>query len=401
MDGMSVLYDPNDPALAADRFAYYKRLREADPVHEIASGYWLLTRYDDVEALLRSPHSSSAFPKDPGWAMSRGGPTCPAMRSVSKWLLLQDGAEHRRLRKLIARVFTPRYIDRLRPRIGEIVDDLLDSMGEGEVDLIRDLALPMPVTVVGELLGIPVEDRARCRDWTDKVGYILDPDVTPRRRIAMNKAEPEFRAYLLDLMASRRGADPDNDLLSVLMTAEGNEQLTEEEVVANILLIFNAGHETTVNLIGNGMLALLQQPEALEALRADPGLMTTAVDELSRFDPPVTLSSRIAIAEMEFGGKVIPPGSHVIGFLDAAGRDPERYRDPDRLDLGRTEPKTLAFSAGPHFCLGAVLGRLEAATVFSKLLERYSKIELLREDLPVNKHFNLHGLLELPLRLSR
>ncbi|MCP3771130.1 cytochrome P450 [Streptomyces sp. MAR25Y5] len=397
---MSALYDLNDPALAADRFGYYRRLRETDPVHRTPLGYWVLTRYDDVAALLRSPHSSSAFPREPGWAMTRGGPTCPVMRSVDKWLLLQDGADHRRLRRLIARVFTPRFIDRLRPRIVEIVDGLLDAMGDGEVDLIRDLALPMPVAVVGELLGIPVEDRARCRDWTDKVGYVLDPDVSPSRRIAMNKAEPEFRRYLLGLMASRRGADPEHDLLSVLMRAEDGEQLTEDEIVANILLIFNAGHETTVNLIGNGMLALLRQPEALEALRADPSLMPTAVDELSRFDPPVTLATRIATADLEIGGRTVPKGAHVMGLLDAAGRDPERYPDPDRLDLARTEPKTLAFSAGPHFCLGAVLGRLEAATVFSRLLERYAKIELVREDLPVNKHFNLHGLLELPLRLT-
>ncbi|OWA01712.1 hypothetical protein B9W68_30170 [Streptomyces sp. CS227] len=397
---MSALYDLNDPALAADRFGYYRRLRETDPVHRTPLGYWVLTRYDDVSALLRSPHSSSAFPKEPGWAMTRGGPTCPVMRSVDKWLLLQDGADHRRLRRLIARVFTPRFLDRLRPRIVEIVDGLLDTMGDGEVDLVRDLALPMPVAVVGELLGIPVEDRARCRDWTDKVGYVLDPDVSPSRRIAMNKAEPEFRKYLLGLMESRRGADPEHDLLSVLMQAEDGEQLTEDEIVANILLIFNAGHETTVNLIGNGMLALLKQPEALERLRADPSLMPTAVDELSRFDPPVTLATRIATADLEIGGKVIPKGAHVMGLLDAAGRDPERYPDPDVLDLARTEPKTLAFSAGPHFCLGAVLGRLEAGTVFSHLLERYGKIELLREDLPVNKHFNLHGLMELPLRLT-
>lgn len=398
---MSVLYDLNDPARAADRFGYYRRLRETDPVHQSPLGYWVLTRYDDVDALLRSPNSSSAFPKDPNWAMQRGGPACPVMRSVSKWLLLVDSPDHRRLRKLIARVFTPRNIDRLRPRIVEIVDSLIEEMGDGEVDLIRDLALPMPITVVGELLGIPEEDRAKCRAWTDQVGYVLDTDIPPKRRIAMNKAEIEFRAYLLDLMESRRGSDPDHDLLSVLMQAEDGEQLTDEEIVANILLIFNAGHETTVNLVGNGMYALLHQPEAMRALRDDPGLMPTAVDELSRFDPPVTMSVRILTADTEIGGKTIPAGATVMALIDAAGRDPERYPDPDRLDLSRTQPKTLAFSAGPHFCLGAVLGRLEASTVFSALLSRYSKIELLREDLPTNQHSNLHGLNELPLRLTR
>ncbi|WP_299537446.1 cytochrome P450 [uncultured Streptomyces sp.] len=398
---MSVLYDLNDPALAADRFGYYRRLRETDPVHRTPFGYWVLTRYDDVDTLLRSPHASSAFPKDAGWAMKRGGPTCPVMRSVGNWLLLQDGPEHRRLRKLVARVFTPRSIDRMRPRITDTVDELIDAMGDGEVDLIRDLALPMPVTVVGELLGIPAQDRGRCREWTDKVGHVLDPDVTPRRRIAMNKAEPEFRAYLLELMESRRGGDPEHDLLSVLMQAEDGEQLTDEEICANILLIFNAGHETTVNLVGNGMLALLRQPDALRALREDPSLMPTAIDELSRFDPPVTLATRILTADTEIGGTVVPAGATVMGLIDAAGRDPERYPDPDRLDLARTQPKTLAFSAGPHYCLGAVLGKIEASTVFGALLERYPRIELLDADPPVNAHFNLHGPTTLPLRLGR
>ncbi|GLZ36498.1 cytochrome P450 [Actinokineospora sp. NBRC 105648] len=399
---MTALFDLNDPALAADRFGYYRRLRETEPVHRSPFGYWVLSRYDDVDALLRAPGASSNFPADPGWAMIRGGPTCPVVKSTSKWMLMQDGLAHRRMRRLIARVFTPRNIDRMRPRIAEVVGRLIDDMGDGEVDLISDLALPMPILVVGELLGIPEQDRAKCRDWTDKVGYVIDPGVTPARRIAMNKAEPEFRAYLLDLMAQRRGNDPEHDLLSVLMSPDADgEQLTDEEIVANILLIFNAGHETTVNLIANGMLALLQQPAALRALRADPGLMGTAVEELSRFDPPVQLAARIVTADTRIGDKVIPAGDTVIVLFDAAGRDPDRYPDPDRLDLARTEPKSLAFSSGPHYCVGAVLGKLEASTVFAELLRRYSDIELASQDLRWHSHFNLRGLTELRLNLKR
>ncbi|GAA3035820.1 cytochrome P450 [Actinokineospora globicatena] len=399
---MTALFDLNDPALAADRFGYYRRLRETDPVHRSPFGYWVLTRYDDVDALLRAPSASSNFPADPGWAMVRGGPTCPVVKSTSKWMLMQDGQAHRRMRRLIARVFTPRSIDRMRPRIQQVVDRLIDDMGDGQVDLIAGLALPMPILVVGELLGIPPEDRAKCRDWTDKVGYVIDPGVTPQRRIAMNKAEPEFRAYLLDLMDSRRDADPEHDLLSVLMQADADgEKLTDEEIVANILLIFNAGHETTVNLIANGMLALLQQPEALAALRADPSLMGTAVEELSRFDPPVQLAARIMTQDTPIGDKVIPAGETVLVLFDAAGRDPDRYPDPDRLDLGRTDPKSLAFSSGNHYCLGAVLGKLEASTVFTELLSRYSTIELATDDLHWHSHFNLRGLTHLPLHLGR
>ncbi|RSM80080.1 cytochrome P450 [Kibdelosporangium aridum] len=396
---MNLLFDPRDPSLSADPYPHYRRLREADPVHQSPFGYWVLTRYADLDVVLRSPYVSSEFHRDKTWAKHRGGPDSPIVTSTRMWMLMLDGAAHRRIRGLMGRAFTPRAVARLRPRVQSAIDDLIDAMGEGEVDLLSQLALPLPVTVICELLGLPTTDRDQCREWTDKIAMVVDPAITPTMAEEMNAAEVEFRAYITEQLNQRR-RNPSDDILSLLLAAEvDGERLTDDEIVANVLLMFNAGHETTVNLIGNGMVALLQHPDQLALLRENPSLIETGIDELARYDAPVQLAARITTADVELTSATIPAGSKVMLMYGAACRDPERYPDPDRLDLTRDGVKPIAFGGGPHYCIGAPLGRLEASMVFTALLDRYASIDLATEELQWRRNVNFRGLKQLPLKL--
>jgi cytochrome P450 len=291
-------------------------------------------------------------------------------------------------------------VERLRPRIAAAIDGLIDKLGDGEVDLVGELALPLPIMVIGELLGLPPADRDQCRAWTDSIGHVIDPIVTPAMQVAMNQAVTEFSEYLAGQLTARR-AHPGPDLLSSMASMEDHgERLTDDEIIANTVLMFNAGHETTVNLIGNGMLALLKHPEQLQRLRENPGLIDQGVDELIRYDAPVQMAARIMTADTDLGETTIRAGAKVMLLYGAANRDPERYAEPDRLDLGRTGVKSLAFGGGPHFCLGAPLARLEVAMVFTALLERYPSIELATEEHTWRPNLNLRGLTGLSLKLA-
>ena len=397
---MTQYFDFNDPGLRTARFEYYRRFRETDPVHRTPHGYWMLFRYDDAEAMLKSASSSSNFPANENWAKARGGPTSPVIKASGKWMLMQDDDAHKRLRRVIGKLFTPRVIDRMRGRVPEVVEALLGRIDDTrEVDLMSTLAFPVPITVVSELIGIPEPDREMFRTWSEPVGHVIDREVSPRRLIAMNKAEPRIRAYIVEMMRQAREREPDETMISVMTHAA--ERFTEEEIAANVGLLYNAGHETTANLIGNGMLALLRQPEAMRQLREDPSLMGTAIEELSRFDPSARFACRILTEDLTLSGTTIPAGEAVFVAFDAVGRDPERYPDPDRLDLARTGVKSLAFSAGPHHCMGKTLATVEAGTLFGMLLDRYSKIELLDDDPPYQEHFNLRMLARLRLGLTR
>ena len=396
---MTEYFEFNDPGLQTSRFEYYRRFRETDPVHRTPYGYWMLFRYDDADALLKAQSSSSNFPADENWARARGGPTSPVIRASSKWMLMQDNDTHKRLRRVIGKLFTPRMIDKMRGRVPQIVETLLGRLRDTtEVDLMSSLAFPLPITVVSEIIGIPEPDREVFRTWSEPVGHVIDRSVSPRKLIEMNKAEPRIRAYIVDMMREARERDQDETMISVMTHAA--ENFTEEEVAANVGLLYNAGHETTANLIGNGMLALLRQPEAMRQLREDPSLMNTAIEELSRFDPSARFACRILTEDLTLSGVTIPAGDAVFVAFDAVGRDPERYPDPDRLNLSRTGVKSLAFSAGPHHCLGKTLATVEAGTLFRMLLDRYPKIELLTDDPRYRDHFNLHMLAELPLCLT-
>lgn len=395
-----ILYNPRDPKMRSDPYPFYARLRETEPVHRTPFGFWVVSGYEEAALLLRDARLTSEFHRDAKWAEHRGGWNSPVVSDTRMWMLMLDGGAHRRIRGLVNPVFSARSIQEMRPRISKILKKVLDDMGAGEgIDLIGALALPLPVTVICGLVGLPVEDRDQCRRWTEAIGHVVDPALDEATQRVMNTSVEEFRAYIIEHLAKRR-SEPQNDILSRLMLAEvDGERLSDDEIVANVLLLFNAGHETTVNLIGNGMLALLRSPDQLRALRENPGLIEEGVDEFVRFDAPVQLVARIATADIEVGGKTIPAGSKLMILLGAANRDPRRYAYPDKLDMTRVDIKPLSFGGGPHYCIGALLGKIEGRLVFNELLRRYRDISLTTEDVVWRPHVNFRGLSELRVDL--
>jgi cytochrome P450 len=318
-------------------------------------------------------------------------------------MLFRDPPDHTRLRALASKAFTPRGVETLRGHIQGIVDRLLERVADApRMDVIEDLAYPLPVTVISELLGVPVGDGDTVKGWSRDVARALDaialpvgPDVIERGR----RATDEMAGYFRDLIAERRRR-PGTDLLSGLVEAEeAGDRLTEQELLATCVLLYVAGHETTVNLIGNGLLALLRHPEERRRLQADPGLLSGAIEELLRYDGPVQRTGRMAAYDTEIGGVPIPAGSLVLGLLGAANRDPSRFTEPDRLDLGRAEPRHLAFGSGIHYCLGAALARLEAQVAIATVLRRFPALTLAVECPIWRPSSTLRGLEALPVVL--
>jgi cytochrome P450 len=295
-------------------------------------------------------------------------------------MLFRDPPDHTRLRALVSKAFTPRTIEVMRGHIQEIVDRLLDrALARGGMDVIEDLAYPLPVTVICEMLGVPVDDHASIRGWSadiarslDAIGLPSDPSVAERGRTARRALADYFRALLPE-----RRARPQADLLSGLLAAEEQgDRLTEPEVISMCLLLFIAGHETTVNLIGNGTLALLRHPEQLARLQADPALVPAAIEELLRYDSPVQRTARIASTDVELAGHRIARGTMVVTVLGAANRDPAQFAEPDRLDVTRRDVRHIAFGYGIHFCLGAPLARVEGQLALGALLHRAPGLRL-------------------------
>jgi cytochrome P450 len=396
-----ILYNPRDPRMRDDPYPFYRRLQQAAPVYRTPFGFWVVSGYQEVSKLLREPRLISEFHRDKKWAEHRGGWESPIVTEARQWMLMLDGAAHRRIRGLVNPVFSALALDRIRDNIAAILDGILDELGDGDgIDLISRLALPVPVTVICGLVGLPTSDRELCRKWTEEIGHVVDPVLDDRTREAMNTSVTEFHAYIREHLAARRRA-PKDDILSRLALAEvDGERLTDDEVIANVLLVFNAGHETTVNLIGNGVLALLRHPDQLAALRAEPGIVEEGVDEFARYDAPVQLVARMATADIEVGGHVIPANSKIMLLLGAASRDPRRYEEPDRLLLTRENIKPLSFGGGPHYCIGAMLGKIEGRMIFTELLRRYRRIELTNDRIVWRPHVNFRGLTELRVDLQ-
>lgn len=397
---MHAMFDARDPRLRDDPYPLYKRLRDAEPVHRTPYGHWVISGYREVASLIRSPRLTSEYPQDRKWAEQRGGWDSPIVEATRRWMLMRDGAAHRRLRGLSNPLFTARAIQELLPRVAGIVRQIMDEMGSGpDIDLIGSLAAQVPVTVFCGLGGLPVEDRDLCRKWTDALGHVIDPAIDGTTRRAMNDAAEEFGAYIAEHLARRR-ADPRDDILSRLLLAEfDGEKLTDDEIIANVMMFFMGGHETTVNLIGNGMLGLLRHPDQLRALREDPDVIGDGIDELLRYDAPIQLVARITTGDIDLAGTTIPSGSKVMILLGAANRDPLRYPDPDRLDLSRRDIRPLSFGGGPHYCIGAMLAKTEARLVFAELIRRYRGIALSREDVTWRRQVNIRGLSELRVDL--
>jgi cytochrome P450 len=396
-------FAPSDPAFIADPYPVYARLRDAHPIlWNDETGQWLVSRHGDVNRLLRdrrlgrtylhqATHAEFGRSDPPAWH-------APFHELNDAGMLDREPPDHTRLRRLVLKAFTPRTVEALRPRIQAIVDGLIDGFaGEGEVDLIADYIEPLPVTVIAELLGIPEADRHHLRPWSADMClmYEIDPpDASARKAVAASLA---FSAYLRDLLAERR-ARPGDDLISGLAAVvDDGDTLTEEELIGTCVLLLNAGHEASVNGAGNSWWTLFQHPDALAALRADPGLMPRAVDELLRFDTPLSLFERWVLEPVEIEGLVIPRGAEIAMLFGSANRDGAVFERGDELDLARSPNPFLAFGAGIHYCLGAPLARLELGIAFQTLLRRAPRLELVAT--PTWKPtFVLRGLRELRVR---
>ena len=391
------------PEGRADPYERYRALRTMAPVHHSNFGPWVLTRYDDCQTVLRHPEVGKDFS---GLAGTEGltaeqRAEEAAFRNDRSNMLFADPPDHTRLRSLATRAFTPRTVEKLRPSIVDLVDGLVDGF-DGEVEVMGELAFRLPITVIGEMLGVPTADRAQFRPLVRAVTAVLELTISPEQLSQASAASATMEAYFRDLIGERR-RHPQDDLLSKLIAAEeGGDSLTEYELISTSILLFAAGFETTTHLIGNGLLALLRHPDQLARLRTDRAtLLRPAVEELLRFDSPVQITARTAYTDVRIDDHVIPRGDIVLSLLGAANRDPAKFTDPEQLYLGRSEGSPISFGAGIHFCLGAALARLEGQIVFDRLLDRFPTIELVGGTPPHRDSLTLRGLLELPVRFSR
>ncbi len=366
---------PFDPGFRDDPYPRLARLRELDPVNETPAGIWRLSRYADVNRLL---HEVPAGVRTTDGELPGVDESLTGQRL---FMLQQDPPTHPRLRKLVSSAFTPRAIAALRPQIQRIVDGCLARVApRGKMDVIADLALPVPSTVICEMMGVPIADRDRFTVWTSKAtlglaSQFLDPETLAE----VQSAGASLATYFEELIASRRGKLSD-DLLSALIRAEeAGDRLAQPELISQSIGLLIAGFETTIGLIANGVRALIRHPAELAKLRAHPELAASATDECLRFDGPIPLTPRVLHADAEFGGKTIPKNTRVWGLLSAANRDPAAFPDPDRFDIARRPNDHLAFGGGPHFCLGAHLAKLEGEIAITSLVTRFDDLRLVSE----------------------
>lgn len=389
------------PEMRADPHPLYHRLRSVAPVYWSASAdAWIVTGYDAVVAGLNDLRLSSDraahFEQ-----MAHSDELKPFFAFLRKRMVLADPPYHARLRGLVSKAFTPHVVEAMRPHIQQLVDGFLDAVqGAGRMDVVADLAFPLPATVITEMLGVPPTDRTILKKWSDDfvVYFSTHPaKITHEQYRAALRSMRDMADYFRTALGRVRAAGAPCLLQSMALADHHGDRLTEEEIVANANLFLIAGHETTANLISNGMHALLTHPDQLERLRADPALIPTAIEELLRRDGPVQFTHRLALEDVPLGGSTIRRGQLVFLFLAAANRDPAHFPDPDGLDVTRQHHKHVAFGLGHHFCIGAPLARLEAQIAFETMLRRLPKARLVDDQLVYNKNFNLRGLRSLPI----
>lgn len=391
------------PEVRANPYPFYAGLRSEDPVHwDEELGFWVLTRYADIASVYQDPRFSRAQGLQSGYERLPASEQTiaePVYRCFSKTMFYSDPPYHTRLRGLVSSAFTPTAVERMRPYVQRTVDSLLDAVeANGKMDAIRDFANPLPIMVIAQMLGLPSEERGQFKQWSDDLFAILGSvPHSPELMEGAARSLTALTGYITELSEARR-SQPREDLLTALVEAsQDGEQLTREELVANMIILLSAGHETTINLIGNGLLALLRDPDQLQKLRAEPGLVYSAVEEMMRYDNPVQIAYRSAGEDVEIGGKQIRKGELVNSVLAAGNRDPERFSEPDRFDITRDEGRHLGFGLGIHFCLGAPLVRLEAQTAFTAILRRFPELSLAAENLEWQEHPIFRGVKSLPV----
>jgi cytochrome P450 len=416
-----------------DPYPFYEQLREHDPVHwDEELGFWVFTRYSDIDSLYTDERFSRAQGLMRGFdrlSESERQLVQPVYHSFSKTVFYADPPYHTHLRGLMNHAFTPRRVERLRPKIQRIVNGLLDAAQRkhGTVDVIRDLAYPLPVMVIAELLGLPASDRERFKEWSDDLFAILGT-VRQKPLALLERAVQslhEMTDYVRDLSQKRRES-PRDDLLTALLSVteeddlicphphisssphtagdgirmrDTSSTLSGEELVSNINILLSTGHETTTHLIGNGILALLQHPDQMQKLQAQPSLLSHAIEEMLRYDNPVQITYRAALEAAEIQGRQIRQGDLVNSIVGSANRDPRRFSNPDRFDITRDEGRHLGFGLGIHFCIGAPLVRLETEIVFETILRRFPNICLATDTLEWQEHPIFRGLKSLPVHL--
>jgi cytochrome P450 len=395
------LFNPLAPEFIRNPYPYYERLRTTDPMHMTPFGMYLASRHAEVSLVMRDKR----FGKDYiARTVRRYGPKImdePVFRSMSHWMLQADPPDHTRLRGLVVKAFTARRVEDMRPRIQQVVDDTIDRViAQGKMDLIEDFAFRLPVTIICDMLGIPEEHREVFYASSREGGRLLDPvPLSPEEIKKGNEGYALSAMYFQQLFELRR-KNPGDDLTTQLVQAEEDgSKLSTEELVANIVLLFGAGHETTVNLIGNGLLALFRNPDQLALLKAKPELITNAIEEFLRYDSSVQLTGRVALEDIEdLGGKRIPKGETVLCLLGSGNHDPAVYPDhPEKLDITRPNVRPLSFGGGIHHCLGAQLARIEAEVAISTLLRRIPNLRLDdAENSEWRPTFVLRGLKRLP-----
>jgi cytochrome P450 len=395
------LFNPLSPEFIRDPYPHYARLRSTDPMHLTSHGMYLASRHAEVSLALRDKRFGKDFVER---STRRYGPQImeePVFRSMSRWMLQQDPPDHARLRGLVVKAFTARRVEDMRPRIQQVVDQTLDRIVErGHMDLIEDFAFRLPVTIICDMLGIPEDHREAFYTGSRNGGRLLDPvPLSPAEISEANAGHAMAQMYFQQLFELRRKS-PGDDLTTQLVQAEEDgSKLSNEELTANIILLFGAGHETTVNLIGNGLLALHRNPDQLALLKANPALITNAIEEFLRYDSSVQMSGRVALEDIDdLGGRRIPKGETLLCLLGSANRDPAVYPDrPDRLDITRPNVRPLSFGGGIHFCLGAQLARIEAEVAIATLLRRLPDLQLDDAENPEwRPTFVLRGLNRLP-----
>lgn len=394
------LFNPMSREFIADPYPFYHRLRAADPMHLTPIGLYVASRHADIVSILRDKRFGKDFI---GRMTRRSGPQIleePVYRSMSHWMLQLDPPDHGRLRGLVVRAFTARRVEDMRPRIHAIVDEIIDRVEpRGAMDIIADFAFRLPVTVICDMLGIPEKEREVFFTSSRDGGRLLDLAPLSNAEIAQqnafNLAMAEYFRRLFDL----RRREPGDDLTTKLVQAEQDgDKLTNEELIANVILLFGAGHETTVNLIGNGLLALHRNPDQLRLLQNDPSLIANAIEELLRYDSSVQVTGRTTLEDVDdIGGIPLAKGQSVVCLLGSANRDPAVYADPDRLDITRADVRPLSFGGGIHYCVGAQLARIEGEIAIATLLRRLPNLRLDDPDRPDwRQTFVLRGLNKLP-----
>lgn len=398
---VELLYNPFLPGFTDDPYPHYRRVREVDPVHEHPMGFWLLTAYDDVTAVLRSGMSVDYRNLADGLiAQQMDKILGPGVGTpLNQAMVDRDPPDHTRLRSLVSKVFTPRSVAALEPLVASLVDAALDRIADaGRADLVDELAFPLPFAVIAKMLGMPDTDNLRIRALSGRLVRRLEFAADPATIQDIVDADREMSEVMRELVARKRST-PGDDLLSALIAAEHDgDKLTDDEVIAQVVLLYLAGHETVLNLVSNGVVALLRHPDQLALLRAQPELAEPAVEEVLRYDSPVQQARRITTATHRLRDREIPAGALVIPCLGAANRDPARFGpDAERLRVDRPDARAhVSFGAGPHFCLGASLGRLQGRITFNRLVQRFPALEL-AGDVVWNGRVNVRGAESVPV----